>query len=242
MEKEKERVIERFTSQLKDRLGEKILGIYLFGSVAKEKDTPESDIDLLVIYSDINEWGLLEVASKISFNLACEENQVIEIVPMSKEDFEQSLGHSPFLWEVLNFGRPIFTKLTGTEWELNFKDYLELAKEFLGYAEDALRQEKTRLAIDSGYNAIELLVKALIISTKEPLASSHGGVVAQFGKLFVLTGKLPSQFGHNLHLCLDLRASARYKPKAKLNPEDAKFVIDRVKKLLNFAEGILESK
>ena len=114
MEKGKERAIEHFTSRLKSHLGGKILGVYLFGSVAKEKDTPESDIDLLVIYSDIDERSLLEVASKISFNLACEEGQVIEIVPMSKEDFNHSLGHSPFLWEVLNFGRPIFTKLTGT--------------------------------------------------------------------------------------------------------------------------------
>ncbi len=40
---------------------------------------------------------------------------------MSKEEFEHSMGRSPFLWEVLNFGKVIFTRLSGTEWDLDFK-------------------------------------------------------------------------------------------------------------------------
>ena len=68
--------------------------------------------------------------------------------------------------------------------------YLELAEEYIGYAKDAFKENKLRLSIDAGYNACELLVKALIISTKTPLASSHGGIVGQVGKLFVLTKKV----------------------------------------------------
>ena len=112
-------IIEHFTSELKERLGERIIGIYLFGSTAKGTSTEESDIDILVVYSDMEEWNLLEVASEISFKIACEEGKLIETVPMSKQEFEQSLGRSPFLWEVLKFGRPIFTRLSDTEWELD---------------------------------------------------------------------------------------------------------------------------
>ncbi len=120
------RIAERFASELEDRLGEKILGIYLFGSTAKGTATEGSDIDVLVVYSDVDEWSLLEVASEISFKILCEEGRLIETVPMAKQEFEESLGRSPFLFEVLNFGRPIFTRLSGTEWELDFKAYLDI--------------------------------------------------------------------------------------------------------------------
>ncbi|MEW6679995.1 MAG: nucleotidyltransferase domain-containing protein, partial [bacterium] len=209
-------ITEHFALELRDCLGEKILGVYLFGSTAKALTTEESDIDILVVYSDIDEHRFLEIASEISFRISCEQGRFIEVIPMSKEEFEQSLGRSPFLWEVLKFGKPIFTTLSGTEWELDFKDYLNLAKEYLNYAKDALNEDKLRLAIDSGYNACELLVKALIISTKNPLASSHGGIVTQFSKLFVLSKKVPEFLGKNLNLGLDLRTKARYKPHGQL--------------------------
>ena len=137
-------IIEHFAMELKERLGEKILGIYLFGSTAKGTATEESDIDLLVVYTDMEEWTLLEVASEISFKIACEKGRLVEIVPMSKQEFEHSLGRSPFLWEVLKFGKPIFTTLSGTEWELDFRDYLGLAGEYLSYAKDALNENKLR--------------------------------------------------------------------------------------------------
>ena len=130
------RIIDRFATELKERLGEKVLGIYLFGSAAKGTATEESDIDILVVYSDIEERDLLEVASEISFKIVCKEGKLIETVPMSKKEYEQSLGRSPFLWEVLKFGRPIFSKLSGTEWELDFRDYLDLAEEYLHYAKE----------------------------------------------------------------------------------------------------------
>lgn len=212
------------------------MGIYLFGSVAKGLATEESDIDVLVVYSDVDEHNLLEVASEISFKIACEEGRLIEIVAMSKQEFEQSLGRSPFLWEVLKFGIPIFTTLSGTEWELDFRDYLDLAEEYLNYAKDALNENKLRLSIDSGYNACELLVKALIINTKNSLGSSHGGIVSQFGKLFVLSEKVPEHLGRNLNLALDLRAKARYKPRAQLQAKDAEFIIELTNELLKVAQ------
>ena len=182
---QREDIVDYFVSELRKKFKGKILGVYLFGSIAKGTATPESDIDILVVYSDIDERKFLEVASEISFKVACEGGKLIETIPMSKEEFERSLGRSPFLWEVLKFGKPIFTTLSATEWELDFKDYLDLAEEYLNYSQDALKEGKLRLSIDSGYNACELLVKALIISTKNPLATSHGGIVGQFGRLFV---------------------------------------------------------
>jgi predicted nucleotidyltransferase len=235
------RILEDFTSELKTRLGEKILGVYLFGSVAKGTATEESDIDILVVYRDIDERNVLEIASEISFKYACEYGRTIETIPMSEQEFKQSKGTSPFLWEVLKFGRPLFTKLSATEWKLDFSDYLELAEEYIGYATDAFKENKLRLSIDAGYNACELLFKALIISTKNPLSSSHGGIVGQFGKLFVLTRKVPEDLGRNLNLGLDLRAKARYKPRAQIEAIDAEFIIKLASELMLKAKKELVS-
>jgi len=89
--------MEDFTSELKARLGEKILGVYLFGSAAKGTATEESDIDILVVYKDIDERSILEIASEISFKYACEYGRTIETIAMSEQEFEQSKGISPFL-------------------------------------------------------------------------------------------------------------------------------------------------
>lgn len=236
----KKKAVERFARELKHRLSDKIWGVYLFGSAAKGMATAESDLDVLVVYSNLNERTLLEIASEISFKIVTESGELIETIPMSKEEYENSLGKSPFLWEVLKFGTPIFTKLTGTEWELDFTEYLELAEEYLNYAKDALNEKKLRLSIDSGYNACELLVKALIISTKNPLASSHGGIIGQFGKLFVLSKKVPEHLGRDLNLGLDLRAKARYKPRTKLELKDAEFIINLAQELLQVAKKELK--
>jgi predicted nucleotidyltransferase len=43
----KQEAIEVFVSRLKATIGDKLLGIYLFGSTAKGEATPQSDIDIL---------------------------------------------------------------------------------------------------------------------------------------------------------------------------------------------------
>jgi predicted nucleotidyltransferase len=167
--------LKTFVTEIRRRFGPKILSLYLFGSTAKGTAVRGSDIDVLVVYTGLREKELLDAISEISFEIALSTGESIEATLMTKEEYERALGSSPFLWEVLTFGRPIFTKLRSTQWRLNFQGYLTLAGEYLGYAKGALRRGEIRLAIDAEYNALELLVKALIISTQNPLASSHGG-------------------------------------------------------------------
>ncbi|MEW6069624.1 MAG: HEPN domain-containing protein [Candidatus Thermoplasmatota archaeon] len=234
--KNKKLALDKFVSELQARFGNKILEIHLFGSTAKGTATQESDIDVLVIYSDIEKDTITETIADITFRIGCELNESIEPILMEEQEYKEGIGKSPFLWEVLQFGKPLFITSSSTEWALDFKDYLSLAGEYLTCAKDASSENKIRLAIDAAYNAAELLVKALIISKHTSLASSHGGFVNQFGQLFVVTGELNSQLGRGLRIGLKLRADARYNPKAKLSKKDAEFVIELAEKLLNIAE------
>ena len=99
---------------------------YLFGSLAKGKASEESDIDLLVVYSDMEERKFVEVISEIGFSILMETGELIEVIPMLKVEYESSVGRSPFLWEVLQFGAPIFTRVKSTDWKLEFGGYLEV--------------------------------------------------------------------------------------------------------------------
>ena len=121
----KRKALDKFISILREHLKEKLWGIYLFGSVAKGTAEDKSDIDMLIVYSDLDERKLLEKVSEISFRVVLETGELIETILISKEDYEKSVGHSPFLWEVLKFGTPLFTRLKSTKWDLEFKDYME---------------------------------------------------------------------------------------------------------------------
>jgi predicted nucleotidyltransferase len=103
---DRKEILEKFVTEISQALGSRVLGLYLFGSTAKGTARPESDMDILIIYTEMTERELLETAADISFEIACEHGQLIEVIPMAKEEYEQSLGRSPFLWEVMKFGIP----------------------------------------------------------------------------------------------------------------------------------------
>jgi len=48
--------------------------------------------------------------------------------------------------------------------------------------------------------------------------------------------KVSEDLGRNLNLGLDLRAKARYKPRAQLEPKDAEFIINLAQELLKIAQ------
>jgi len=242
MTSNKKKVLDKFAAQVQELLKDRLLAIYHFGSTAKGIGSQESDIDVLIVFTQIEEKDVLEMVSETCFRIACETGEVIEPVLMSEQEYKEGIGNSPFLWEAVKKGKAIFTQVSGTEWELDFSDYLGLSSEYLGYAKDALKEGKLRLAIDTAYNACELMVKALIISTETALASSHGGIVGQFGKLFVVTGLVDKEIGKNLHMALELRAKARYKASAKIEREDAEFVLSLAKRVYEIAKEKLEKR
>jgi len=228
----RDEAISDFINRLKNRIPSKLVNVYLFGSVAKRTAKPESDVDILVVYRDASTVFILDAVCEVAFDIALERGILIQPIPMTIDEFDQQVGSSPFLWEVLTVGYPIYSSGGSTEWKLDFKDYLRLAEEYLSYAIDAFDKERTRLAIDTGYNAIELLVKALIIKKGVSLASSHSGVVQQFGELYIKSGELERDLGKTIHKSLALRAQARYVPSAQMRKEDAELVIDTARKMI----------
>lgn len=50
-----------FADALRDRFGDRVRGIHLFGSKARGEGTAESDVDLLVVLGRVGEWEQRDV-------------------------------------------------------------------------------------------------------------------------------------------------------------------------------------
>jgi uncharacterized protein (UPF0332 family) len=133
-------------------------------------------------------------------------------------------------------GRVLYAMPKEEAWKLEAGDYLELAKEFVTYAKGALRRREYRSAVDQAYNGLELAMKALILLRSERLARSHGGIVQQFGRLYVKDSPLKREIGRSVGRALRLRGMARYDPRAQITSEDAKAVFKTAQELLSFLE------
>jgi predicted nucleotidyltransferase len=76
-------------------LGDRLEGLYLYGSQARGDARPDSDIDVLaVIRGPVETMQLLEETAPASCGLSLEHNIVISSAFISKERFEQE--NSPF--------------------------------------------------------------------------------------------------------------------------------------------------
>lgn len=198
-----------------------ILKIILFGSYAKGEATQESDLDLLVLSS--NGQAVHDEIAKIAFSL--QMNNGIPVEPII-EEVDNILYPSYFLYNVLSYGKEVFSVEKEKIKQEAQANLLRLAEEYLSGAKEAAQNNRYRLAIDAAYNAAELAVKALLLCKVDDLPGSHGGLVGKFGELFIKTRELEEDLGRRLNLALELRNSARYKYQAVIREEDVKGVLD----------------
>jgi len=113
------KAVEQLRDRLVRELGDKIDSIVLYGSVAKNKASEESDIDVLVVARD-DEIGLYDKISKIRTQVDLENNTLTALVYVTCEELERyaKLG-SPFMKSVSEEGvilydKGVFKKLRGS--------------------------------------------------------------------------------------------------------------------------------
>ncbi len=52
-----EKLLARLRSGLEHLYGERLVGVYLFGSFARDEATPESDVDILIVLDEVADYG-----------------------------------------------------------------------------------------------------------------------------------------------------------------------------------------
>ena len=108
LQAEYKNVLEDFKKRLLKELGGRIDSIILYGSVARGEATEDSDIDILVIGRDKNDWKKVsEVAYEIDFEN--EFRTFITTIFLTRDEFKRGIkAGSPFIYNVIKEGVVIY--------------------------------------------------------------------------------------------------------------------------------------
>ncbi|PIS23508.1 MAG: hypothetical protein COT45_06255 [bacterium (Candidatus Stahlbacteria) CG08_land_8_20_14_0_20_40_26] len=212
---------------------DKIARIILFGSVAEEKATEDSDIDILIAVT-----GSPEEVSRACDEVASEVGLVTgeSVEPLIHFAEELRVVSSYFIYQVLKYGKEVYTMDEKRLRKEEALAYLDLANEYLDGAKKCLEIDKYRNAVDSAHNACELVAKAFLLKKIEKLPTSHGGVINRLGELYIKSGELPEDLTRKLRRSLRNRNRARYEPHAVITREMAEEIISLGKELVKLLE------
>ncbi len=235
----KAEAIEYFSREVQRGMGPSLAKLILYGSTATGEAGAGSDIDIAAIHFGDSREALDRVA-EAGFEAALRYGEIIECIPISVHEYRHGGGHSFFV-KAVRSGGVLFQMDEKDAIRQEAAEYLELADEYRSYAKGALERGEFRAAVDLGYNAAEVLVKALINVQGEILTQIHGGIVQQFGRLYVLSGSLGRSMGADMHKALIRRGKARYDPKALLTREDAETVLGLIQILSDRLSSELQS-
>ena len=217
----------------------KLFKVILFGSVAKGLSDVDSDVDLLVVVDRVTD-EVRRVVAETAFEVSTRWREPVEYIIMDLEEYRAKSFGNPFTYEVERYGRLLYRDPKPEEEMV--KKLIELAEECYGYSLRCVQQLMYRPAIDLGQNAIELVLKALILAKGEALPRSHGGYIHKFGEIYVLRGEVGRDIIAKLYRALELRNKARYDPEYSPTEADAGEVIRTYEELREVARRVIRKR
>jgi len=233
IEERKKNALKYFKERLlKSEAGDLIAKIVLFGSVARGEAGEESDIDVLVFaLGDLRK--VREACAEASLWTSIETGESVQPLVYSINELRFP---SFFIYKSVREGEVVFEMEEEEMLRREAEGYLDLAETYFESFRMLKRANMYRVAVDVGYNAVELCIKALILLRAGEIPRTHGGIVKKFGEIYMKSGEIPSEIGRKLHLSFENRNKARYDSHARITVEDA----DDVENLIKFLIGFLE--
>lgn len=117
--------------------------------------------------------------------------------------------------------------------------HLEKAVERLRVAEKLFRDGDYEDAVSRAYYAMYHAARAAL-STENVFPKTHGGVVSEFGRKFVLAGIFSKELGKNLADAKAARETCEYSVTATVGKSEAEAILSNAKKFLNAIKKYLE--
>jgi len=203
---------------LGDGVKDRIAKLILFGSVARDDVTPESDVDLLVLATDDLDRvsrACAEAALRTGMELRISVEPLVYCVDQLWHP------HSLFIAEAIANGKEMYSMPELDLSRAEARGLLNLAQTYSDAAEKAMAVGDFRIAVDLAYNAAELCIKGLLRLSGEAIPRTHGGIITRFSELYVRSGHISEVLGRDLHLGLEQRNKARYDWHAEIGERDA---------------------
>ncbi|MEW6482933.1 MAG: nucleotidyltransferase domain-containing protein [bacterium] len=97
LNKKEKRVVTSFVKEIRERLGNKILSIRLFGSKTRGDFTKESDIDIFILVK--KRKGIRDEISDIAADYLFETNSPLATVVYSLSEYKKNKGLGSFFLE-----------------------------------------------------------------------------------------------------------------------------------------------
>jgi uncharacterized protein (UPF0332 family)/predicted nucleotidyltransferase len=233
----KEETLRIFLERLyQSEIVSQILHVIHYGSTFRGDCHPESDIDVLIV-SGGNLQRVQRVCDELSFDLMLEFGELVEPMITCIEEYRQ-----PFhlIRRAMKEGKEVWQVKESQARRIEAGDLAALAREYLNTVQSLDRNRYPRAAVDLSYNAAELCAKGLILLQGIEIATTHSGIVNQFGQHVVKKGKTSPDLGRELRRSLRRRNQARYDPHAMLSEKDVNEVVKLTEEMLRELDGQLE--
>jgi len=194
---------------------------------------------LLVVVDRVTD-DVRRIVAEAVFEASIISCEPIEYIVMSLEEYRmRGLGNS-FIYEVESHGKVLYCD-PKPEKEM-VKRLMELADEYYNYSLRCMHQLMYRPAVDLGQNAIELMLKALILARGEALPRSHGGCIYRFGEIYVVRGEVCRDIITKLYRALETGNKARYDSEYRPVEADAEEVIQTYMELREIAYKVIKKE
>ena len=229
-EERKKNALKYFKERLlKSEARDLIAKIVLFGSVARGEAGEESDIDVLVFaLGDLRK--VREACADASLWTSIETGESVQPLVYCIDELRFP---SFFIYKSVREGKVVFEMEREEMLRREAEGYLDLAETYFESFKMLKQANMYRVAVDVGYNAVELCIKALILLRAGEIPRTHGGIVKKFGEIFMKSGEIPSEIGGNciFHLGTGTRRASH----ARITED-----MDDVENLIKFLIGFLE--
>ena len=177
----------QFAAKLRDRFGERVLSIRLFGSYAKGGAHEHSDIDVAVVLDRLD-WPTKREAIELALDVEQDWDFAISLMPATFDRETYELWREQERALVLDIENEGIPSVMEGGRRASAAEELGRAFEELSAADTLLAGAHARIAQTRIYFAVFHALRACLYhSNLEP--RSHDGVLALFGLHFVNTGR-----------------------------------------------------
>jgi len=102
-----QKAIHEFRSRLQREYGDAIVRLLVFGSVARGTDSPESDIDVMIVVNADRlsvDWELERCLRGVALDVELMADVVFDLKVVAQQDWSGLRGHTPFMERVAEEG------------------------------------------------------------------------------------------------------------------------------------------
>nr|HID14926.1 HEPN domain-containing protein [Anaerolineae bacterium] len=256
-------VLAEFLSWLRERCGDRIAYVWLFGSKVRGDFDEESDVDLLIVAHDVDD-ALEEAVGEMAYDLSLKHGILLCEHVVSAWRFAQMRARQEFIYEnvvgegidlwplaikSLKIGEERASYNTGSEKEDEgygthedyLKERLNRAHEDIADAHRSLDVGSYRLALNRAYYAVFHIATATLALLGQE-RRRHSAVESAFHQYLIKPGFIEPEYGRLYREARQWRERADYRFDVVFDEKTAREIVNGAERLIARLEQFLHKR